>query len=73
MQLFIWYAPLIVLPRPLFLFSIAPAIERSLDGVVNNRQKLCRAGDESAGALFVLMGTLQNSTHPQVLPGEILL
>ena len=27
---------------------------------------ICRAGDESAGALFVLMGTLQHSTHPEV-------
>lgn len=26
---------------------------------------ICRAGDESAGALFVLMGTLENSTHPK--------
>ena len=28
---------------------------------------ICRAGDESAAALFVLMGTLQNSTHPEAL------
>ena len=28
---------------------------------------ICGAGEESAGALFVLMGTLQNSTHPEVL------
>jgi hypothetical protein len=28
---------------------------------------ICSAGDESAGALFVLMGTLQHSTHPEVL------
>jgi hypothetical protein len=28
---------------------------------------ICRAGDESAGALFVLMGTLQHSTNPEVL------
>ena len=28
---------------------------------------ICGAGDESAGALFVLMGTLENSTHPKVL------
>jgi len=26
---------------------------------------ICRAGDESAGALFVLMGMLQNSSDPQ--------
>lgn len=28
---------------------------------------ICRSGDESAAALFVLMGTLQNSTEPHVL------
>lgn len=28
---------------------------------------ICRAGDESAAALFVLMGTMENSTHPKLL------
>jgi hypothetical protein len=28
---------------------------------------ICRAGDESAAALLVLMGMLENSTHPKVL------
>src|SRR5690349_21003858 len=28
---------------------------------------LCRAGGESAAALFVLMGTLENSAHPKLL------
>jgi hypothetical protein len=28
---------------------------------------ICRAGDQSSAALFVLMGTLENSTHPKVL------
>ncbi|HEX6716103.1 MAG TPA: hypothetical protein VF088_03290 [Pyrinomonadaceae bacterium] len=28
---------------------------------------ICRAGDESAAALFVLMGTLQDSTEPKVI------
>jgi hypothetical protein len=28
---------------------------------------ICRAGDETAGALFVLMGMLEQSTHPEVL------
>jgi hypothetical protein len=28
---------------------------------------ICRAGDQPAAALFVLMGTLENSTHPKVL------
>ena len=28
---------------------------------------ICRAGDETSAALFVLMGRLQNSAHPEVL------
>ena len=28
---------------------------------------ICRAGDESAAALLVLMGKLENSTHPKAL------
>ena len=28
---------------------------------------ICRAGDEAAAALFVLMGTLETSMHPKVL------
>jgi hypothetical protein len=28
---------------------------------------ICRGGDQSAGALLVLMATLENSTHPKVL------
>ena len=28
---------------------------------------ICRAGDEAAAALLVLMGMLENSTHPKVL------
>ena len=28
---------------------------------------ICQAGDEAAAALFVLMGTLENSTHPKLL------
>ena len=32
---------------------------------------ICSAGDESAGALFVLMGLLQNSTDPKVLANTI--
>ncbi len=30
-------------------------------------EMICRAGDDSAAALLVLMGTLENSTHPKVL------
>jgi hypothetical protein len=32
---------------------------------------ICGAGDESAGALFVLMGTLQHSRHPEVLANSV--
>lgn len=28
---------------------------------------ICRAGDEAAAALFVLMGTLENSRDPKLL------
>ena len=28
---------------------------------------ICRAGDEPAAALFVLMGTMENSAHPKLL------
>lgn len=28
---------------------------------------ICRAGDEAAAALLVLMGMLEDSTHPKVL------
>jgi len=30
-------------------------------------EMICRAGEESAAALFVLMGTMQNSPEPKVL------
>ena len=30
-------------------------------------EMICQAGDESAAALLVLMGTLENSPHPKVL------
>ena len=63
-------------------FDFSQVIQTDQDGPSDNcpsdngpnRQKIetlteiiCRAGDESAGALFVLMGTLQHSTHPEVL------
>ena len=28
---------------------------------------ICRAGDEAAAAMFVLMGTLESSAHPKLL------
>lgn len=32
---------------------------------------ICQAGNESAGALLVLMGTLENSTHPKALANTV--
>lgn len=32
---------------------------------------ICRGGEESAGALFVLMGTLQKSAHPEALANTV--
>ena len=32
---------------------------------------ICRAGDEAAAALFVLMGTLETSTHPKLLANAV--
>ena len=32
---------------------------------------ICRTNDESAAALFVLMGTLENSTHPKLLANAV--
>ena len=32
---------------------------------------ICRAGDEAAAALFVLMGTLENSVHPKLLANTV--
>ncbi len=32
---------------------------------------ICRAGDEAAAALFVLMGTLENSAHPKLTANTV--
>jgi hypothetical protein len=32
---------------------------------------ICQAGDEAAAALFVLMGTLENSAHPKLLANAV--
>ena len=32
---------------------------------------ICRVSDESAGALLVLMATLEDSTHPKVLANTV--
>lgn len=34
-------------------------------------EMICRAEDQSAAALFVLMGTLENSTHPKALANTV--
>jgi hypothetical protein len=41
--------------------------ERSEGNVEALADIICRASDESAAALFVLMGTLENSAHPKLL------
>lgn len=52
-------------------FSFAPEANDEDDSSEEKIQALaeivCRAGDECAAALFVLMGTLENSTHPKLL------
>src|SRR5215212_8973966 len=51
-------------------FSLEPetnADDSSEEKVEALAEIICRAGDESAAALFVLMGTLENSTHPKLL------
>ena len=52
-------------------FSLAPetnheddSSEEKIDALA---EIICRAGEEPAAALFVLMGTFENSTHPKVL------
>jgi len=49
-------------------FSLAPeSNEGPSDEKIEALAKIiCHAGDESTAALFVLMGTLENSTHPKV-------
>jgi hypothetical protein len=44
-----------------------PGIER----IEALAELICRAGDEASGALFVLMGTLQHSTHPEALANTV--
>lgn len=52
-------------------FSLAPETNDQDDSTEEKIQALagiiCRANDECAAALFVLMGTLENSTHPKLL------
>ena len=56
---------------------IIDTIDFSLEPELNNdpneekietlSEMICRSSDASAAALFVLMGTLENSTHPKLL------
>ena len=49
-------------------FSQTPDAEDSNEEKIEALAEIiCRAGDESAAALLVLMGTLENSAHPKVL------
>ena len=55
-------------------FSQTP--EANDDGPVEEKiealaEIICRAGDESAGALFILMAALENSAPPQVLANTV--
>jgi len=52
-------------------FSLAPEMNYEDDSSEEKIEALaeiiCQAGDQAAAALFVLMGTLENSMHPKVL------
>jgi hypothetical protein len=50
-------------------FSQTPASEdgSSEDKIEALTEIICRAGDQSAAALLVLMATLENATHPKAL------
>ena len=51
-------------------FSLEPISlpdEASEEKIEALAELICRNGDEAAAALFVLMGTLENSTHPKLL------
>ena len=50
-------------------FSLEPATSEddSSDNIELLTQIISRSSDEAAAALFVIMGTLENSTHPKLL------
>jgi len=51
-------------------FSLEPATsehDSSEDKLEPLAEIICGTGDEAAAALFVIMGTLENSTHPKLL------
>jgi len=52
--------------------ELSPTIETNEDDSSEEKiealaEIICRASDESAAALFVLMGALENSAHPKLL------
>ena len=52
--------------------ELSPTIELNEDDSSEEKinalaEIICRPGDQSAAALFVLMGTLENSAHPKLL------
>ena len=54
------------------VFENVQSLETNNDDSTNEKiaaltEIICRAGDETSAALFVLMGRLQNSAHPEVL------
>ena len=50
------------------VFDNRPSLETDEDEKITALTEIiCRAGDETTAALFVLMGRLQNSAHPKVL------
>ena len=50
------------------IFENRPSLETGEDEkIAALTEIICQAGDETTAALFVLMGKLQNSTHPKVL------
>jgi len=56
--------------------ELAPTIELNEDDSREEKinalaEIICRAGDQSAAALFVLMGTLEHSTHPKLLANTV--
>ena len=55
-------------------FSLEPEsqeVESNEEKIEALAEIICRNGDESAAALFVLMGTLENSTHPKLLANTL--
>src|SRR5215470_10477438 len=55
-------------------FSLEPESqedESSEEKIEALAEIICRNGDESAAALFVLMGTLENSPHPKLLANTV--